>query len=108
MPQDEDLKSIDEMIAGFASSRDLEGRDLVLERLQAARRCLLGSMLSEYSFNLQQAGEAIGFLPDKNVQAGAKMILRTLCDSVRSKGRRSSATGTEYTLPSAAPLAPAL
>jgi hypothetical protein len=108
MPQDEDLKSLDEMVAGFGTSRDLEGRDLVLEHLRAARRCLLGSMLGEYRFNLQQAREAVGFLPDKTVQAGAKTILLRLYDSVTSKPRRSAATGAGYALPSPAPLAPAV
>jgi len=107
MPQDEDLKILDEMIAAFGNSHDLGARDLVLEHLRAARRCLLGSMLCEYRFNLQQAREAVGFLPEKNVQASAKMILLSLYESVTPQRRRSIAR-TEYVLPSPAPLAPAL
>ncbi|HMD49092.1 MAG TPA: hypothetical protein VKG79_08335 [Bryobacteraceae bacterium] len=108
MPQDENLKSLDAMIASLGGSRDLDACELVLEHLQAARRCLLGSMPGEYSFNLRQTRDAVGFIEDKTARAGVKKILFGLYGAGKTKQRPSSAAGMEYALASPVPAAPAL
>jgi hypothetical protein len=81
--QDEDLKSLDELIRGFGGSSDAGRRssgscDLLLEHLQAARRDLLGSRAGEYRSSLQFANDALSCISNKGVRAETKKTLQSL------------------------------
>jgi len=85
MKQDQDLKSLDELIAEFDGSTP-SGRNgvqsgLLLEHLRAARRNLLGSMPGEYGLSLAQATKSLGHFPDKAFRTGITTRLRSLMTS---------------------------
>jgi hypothetical protein len=113
MPQDKDLKCLDELVADLGGSNDAGTRsrgpcDLLLEHLQAARRNLLGSMPGEYSLSLQQAKESVACISDKSARTAIKKRLRSLIDSEVPKQRSSVAARAGYVLPSPVPLGAAL
>jgi hypothetical protein len=85
MPQTQDLKSLDQLIADVGGAdegtRSRGPNSLLIEHLQAARRDLLGSMRGEYRASLQQAEESIASISDKDARAGVKARLRNLLDS---------------------------
>ena len=78
MQQDEDLKSLDQLIAELGGSKNGGTSDLLFEHLQAARRNLLGSMTGEYGLSLQQAMESTACFPDKDFRNGIKTRIRGL------------------------------
>jgi hypothetical protein len=85
MPQDRDLKCLDDLIAGLggadAGVRSTGPCGLLFEHLQAARRGLLGSMPGEYSLSLRQAKESVACISDKSTRIEMKKALRRLIDS---------------------------
>ncbi len=81
MQQDQDLKSLDELIAELGGPLDGGASELLFEHLQAARRNLLGSMPGEYGLSLKQAIESAACFPDKSFRNGIKNRLRSLMDS---------------------------
>ena len=81
--QDNDLKCLDGLIAGFGGSYDTGTRstgscELLLEHLQSARRDLLGSMRGEYLSNLQFAEDSLSCIQDKILRAETKKTLQGL------------------------------
>jgi hypothetical protein len=85
MQPNNDLKSLDDMIAGLGgavSGRQTTGPcGLLLEHLEAARRGLLGSMRGEYSLSLEQARESVACIPDKQSRTNTRATLQGLIDS---------------------------
>jgi len=85
MKQDQDLKSLDELIAGIGGAdfgTQTNGPcGLLLEHLQAARRDLLGSMPGEYGLSLRQAKEFVGCIHDKGTRARTDEALESLIAS---------------------------
>ena len=85
MQPNNDLKSLDDMIAGLGgavSGRQTTGPcGLLLEHLQAARRGLLGSSRGEYSLSLEQAKESVACIPDKVSRTNTRTTLQGLIDS---------------------------
>jgi hypothetical protein len=81
MQVDQNLKSLDALLAELGGSRNGGAGDLLFEHLQAARRNLLGSMPGEYGLSLQQAIESASCFPDKKFRTGIKDKLRSLMDS---------------------------
>ena len=86
MRQNEDLKCIDQLIAGIGGTAPgaiSEGRcGLLLEHLRAARRGLLGSMRKEYGLSLRQAKESVACIADKNARTETKRALGNLIDAI--------------------------
>jgi hypothetical protein len=84
MPQNHDLKSLDELIAtlgGADTGAQTPGPSgLLLEHLQAARRDLLGSITGEYRFSLEQAKESVASILDKSARSEMKRRLQSLID----------------------------
>ena len=85
MQQDQILASLDKMIADVNGSSDAAHKsggpcDLFLEHLRAAKRYLLGSMVGEYRFSLEEARNCASCIPDKNARTETKRILRSLID----------------------------
>ncbi len=82
MQQDEDLKSLDRLIANIGGAdtgaQSFGPCGLLLEHLQAARRDLLGSILGEYRLSLEQAKESVGCIVDKNSRSAMKEALQNL------------------------------
>jgi hypothetical protein len=78
--QDQDLKSLDELIAELGGSKSGGASDLLFEHLRAARRNLLGSMPGEYGLSLKQAIESTACFPDKTFRNGIRNRLRSLMD----------------------------
>jgi hypothetical protein len=81
--QNDDLKRLNDLIAGLGSSSDAGNRSqspykLLLEHLQSARRDLLGSMRGEYLSNLQFAQDSLSCIPDKLLRAETKKTLQGL------------------------------
>ncbi len=85
MQHDNDLKCLDELIAGLGGAdMGLQSRGpsgLLLEHLQAARRDLLGSITGEYRLSLQQAKESIASILDRSSRIEMKNRLQSLIDS---------------------------
>jgi hypothetical protein len=85
MRQDQDLKSLDELIAGLGGAdfgvESYGPCGLLLEHLQAARRDLLGSMPGEYGLSLRQAKEFVGCILDKGVRTKTRETLEALMAS---------------------------
>jgi hypothetical protein len=83
MPQNQ-LRCLDELIAtlgGADTGAHSQGPSgLLLEHLQAARRDLLGSIMSEYRLSLQQAKESVASILDKTARAEMKKRLQGLID----------------------------
>ena len=80
---DEDLKCLDSLIAGFGGSYDTGERstgscELLLEHLQSARRDLLGSMREEYLSSLQFAEDSLSCVQDKILRAETRKTLQGL------------------------------
>ena len=85
MQQDDNLKSLDDLIVFLGGSNDLRrnspgSADFLVEHLHSARRSLLGSMPQEYSFNLEQAREAAGSISDKSARGETRARLQKLID----------------------------
>lgn len=82
MPQDDDLKSLDRLIAGLGGAdygtRSRGPCELLLEHLQAARRDLLGSRSGEYRASLRDAEESSVCIIDKSVRTETKKVLQGL------------------------------
>jgi hypothetical protein len=81
--QNDDLKCLDGLIAGFGGSYDAGTRstgscELLLEHLRSARRDLLGSMRGEYLSNLQFAQDSLSCIPYKILRAETKKTLQGL------------------------------
>ncbi len=85
MQQDDDLKSLDELIAtlgGADTGAQSPGPSgLLLEHLQAARRDLLGSIIGEYRFSLKEAKGSVASILDSTARTEMKRRLQTLIDS---------------------------
>jgi hypothetical protein len=90
MEQDQDLKSLDKLIAGIggaeSGTQSMGPCGLLLEHLQTARRSLLGSMGDEYSLSLQQAKEFVGCIVDKDARTRTHTALEGLIASRRPRG----------------------
>ena len=88
--QEKDLKRLDELLANLGGSDDPGKRSagpcgLLLERLRVARRNLLGSMLAEYVFSLEQSEKSVACILDKDARSRARTILRSLIESGASR-----------------------
>ena len=83
--QQEQLKSLDELIAGIGGAdtgaRSCGACGLLLEHLQAARRDLLGSIMGEYRLSLEQAKESVACIIDKSARNEMKKRLQSLLES---------------------------
>ncbi len=84
MQQGEDLKRLNELIAGLGgdeSGTQTKGPcGLLLEHVQTARRHLLGAMSGEYSLSLEQAKESLSCISDKTSRSKTKAILQSLIE----------------------------
>ena len=82
MPQYEDLKSLDSLIASIGGAdvgaQSFGPYGLLLEHLQAARRDFLGSSLDEYRLSLRQAKGSVGCITDKSARNTMKAALESL------------------------------
>lgn len=82
--QDQDLKSLDELIAALGGAdtgaRSPGPSGLLIEHLQAARRDLLGSITGEYGLSLQQAKESVASILDKGARTETKKKLQNLIE----------------------------
>jgi hypothetical protein len=86
MRQDQDLKSIDKLLAALGGSNDpgkLSGGPcaLLLENLRASRSNLLGARLNEYRASLKDARESSICIVDKGSRSDTNKILQALLDS---------------------------
>jgi|SRR5579871_451748 len=113
MQKDQDLKRLDELIAGPGASSDAGRRSsgscgLLLEHLRAARRALLGAMRDEYSLNLEQAKESLDCISDKSTRAQVKKTLQSLITSESPKKPASVAARDKGVPATPVLLAPAL
>ncbi len=85
MPQNTDLKRLDELVAKLGGD-DIGKQStgpcgLLMEHLQAARRDLLGSMRGEYASSLKFAKESSSCIPGKSSRAETRKVLQSLIDS---------------------------
>jgi hypothetical protein len=82
MPQDEDLKTLDGLIASIGGAdtgaQSFGPCGLLLEHLQAARRDLLGSIRGEYRLSLEQAKESVACIADQSARNAMKDALKSL------------------------------
>ncbi len=89
MQQDDDLKSLDQLIAtlgGADTGAQSPGPSgLLLEHLQAARRDLLGSITGEYRFSLNEAKGSVSSILDETARTEMKRRLQTLIDSATDR-----------------------
>jgi hypothetical protein len=80
--QQEDLKCLDELIAGLGGADtgalSYGPCGLLVEHLQAARRDLLGSIMGEYRFSLEQAKGSVACIIDKTARDEMKKRLQSL------------------------------
>ena len=97
MPQYEDLKSLDSLIASIGGAdvgaQSFGPYGLLLEHLQAARRDFLGSSLDEYRLSLRQAKGSVGCITDKSARNTIKAALESLlatADRISSLDRARS------------------
>ncbi len=97
MHQDEDLKSLDSLIASIGGAdtgaQSFGPCGLLLEHLQAARRDLLGSILDEYRVSLRQAKGSVACIADasaRNAMKEALLSLLATADRISSPDRARS------------------
>jgi hypothetical protein len=86
MQQDEDLKSIDTLLASLGGSDDPGKKSggpcgLLLEHLRGARNNLLGARLNEYRASLRDARESSSCIVDKGSRGETNKALQALLDS---------------------------
>jgi hypothetical protein len=97
VPQNTDLKSLDELVAGLGGddigSQSAGSCRLLMEHLQAARRGFLGSMFAEYASSLKFAKDSISCISDKNARDKTQKVLQGLIDHISSSDHGGSAEG---------------
>jgi hypothetical protein len=96
MQQDQDLKSIDDMLAAIGGANDAGKQSvgpcgLLLEHLRGARSNLLGSRFQEYRASLTDAKESLACIVDKGSRSNTSKTLQGLLAATRSATTTGSA-----------------
>ena len=75
-PRDSDVARIDELVRDLGEG-DRSPNAMIREHLEAARFYLLGSMPSEYQFNLELAEGLVSDLDDQDLQGRIREFVRS-------------------------------